>query len=149
MSAWRTFAALSGRERALLVAAGVVVAGVRAALILLPSRLIIRYISRLGAHTNEREPHTVPLSEVIWAVEAVTRRLRGSSCVTESVSALLLLRRHGYAARFCVGVARGPRGDFQAHAWLEREGRTVIGRRVQQYVRLPDLAGVPAGEQRT
>jgi hypothetical protein len=67
----------------------------------------------------------------------------GASCLTQAIAGLLLLRRHGYAARFCVGVARGAAGDVCAHAWLEREGKVVIGGPAQIFTRLPDLGAVP------
>jgi hypothetical protein len=44
----------------------------------------------------------------------------------------LLLHRHGYASRVQVGVAHTPEGAVEAHAWVEHEGRILIGA-------LPDL----------
>ena len=145
MSMWRTWSRMSPAERGLLVGAGVRVVAVRVALWVLPSKWIIRYVKRLSARTVE--PASVPLQtrvtpgEIAWAVDAASRRFPDASCVTQAVAALMLLRRHGYEAQFCVGVARNENGALNAHAWLERNGRVLIGQTRQVFVRLPDLAG--------
>jgi hypothetical protein len=140
MSAWRTWSGLSRRERVLLVQAGALVGTVRVALWVLPSRWIIKYVTQLAGESAMRRPPSGHLRDVLWAVEAASRRMPDASCLTQAVTALLLMRRHGYAARFCVGVARAPGGTLDAHAWLERDGAIVIGRMAQPFVRLPDLA---------
>ena len=143
MSIWRTWSRMSASERGLLLEACVRVFGVRMALWVLPSSWIIRYVKRLSAPTRTPTLHIhtrVTPGEVVWAVDAASRRLPDATCVTQAVSALLLLRRYGYDAQFCVGVARGENGKLDAHAWLERDGRVVIGRSRQPFVRLPDLS---------
>ena len=145
MSIWRTWSSMSPAERGLLVAACVRVAVVRMALWVLPSRWIIRYVKRLSADSGARVAGPlrtrVTPGEIVWAVDAASRRFPDASCVTQAVSALLLLRRYGYEARFCVGVARSKDGSLDAHAWLERDGRVLIGRTRHAFVRLPDMAG--------
>lgn len=146
---------MSPGERSLLVAACVRVLVVRVALWVLPSRWIIRYVKRLAAPVpplsgsiglvrlsaqTERKHTRVSPGEIVWAVDAAGRRMPDASCLTQAVAALLLLRRHGYEAQFCVGVARGKSGSLDAHAWLERNGRVLIGRSNQSFVKLPDLA---------
>jgi transglutaminase superfamily protein len=142
VSVWSTWSRISPAERSLLVAACVRVFAVRVALWVLPSKWIIRYVKRLALPTNTAGGDTrVSPGEIVWAVDAASRRIPDASCLTQAVSALLLLRRHGYEAQFCVGVARGKSGSLDAHAWLERDGRVLIGRSKQPFVRLPDLAG--------
>lgn len=140
MSAWRTWSGLSRVERVLLAQAGALVGTVRVALWVLPSRWIIKYVTRLAGNDAVRRPPSAQLPEVLWAIEAAARRVPDATCLTQAVSALLLLRRHGYAARFCLGVARTKTGALDAHAWLERDGKVVIGRMARPFARLPDLA---------
>ncbi len=143
MSVWRTWSRMSRAERGLLLEACVRVFLVRTALWMLPSRWIIRYVKRLSAPSRTPTLHfhtRVTPGEIVWAVDAASRRLPDATCVTQAVSALLILRRYGYDAQFCVGVARNKNGSLDAHAWLERGGRVVIGRSTQPFVRLPGLA---------
>jgi hypothetical protein len=65
--------------------------------------------------------------EIAWAVTAVSRRVPRASCLTQALAAQRLLAQDGYASRLQIGVARNPAGTFEAHAWLECEGRIVIG----------------------
>jgi hypothetical protein len=37
------------------------------------------------------------------------------------------MRWHGYAANLHLGVAKGKQGQLEGHAWVESEGKVVIG----------------------
>jgi hypothetical protein len=140
MSGWRTFAGLASSERAVLLRAVATVFTVRAALWLLPSATIVRAVSRLAARPTRRVSRNTSVTRLTWAIEAAARRIPGASCLTQAIAGLLLFRRHGYDARFCVGVAREATGSVRAHAWLERDGKVVIGGPGSRvYTRLPDL----------
>lgn len=139
VSVLRTWSGLSRAERGLLVAAVWRIALVRVALWVLPSGWIVRYVTRLSAKGAVRHRPSGRIEGILWAVAAASRRIPDASCLTQAIVALLLLRRHGYSAQFCVGVAHDA-GGFRAHAWLERDGRVLIGRMSQPFTRLPDLA---------
>ena len=124
----RRWIALPATEQKLLLLAGVVVAHVRVTLWLLPSRISLRLVRGLA------EPHASRLSiarpaaaHVTGAIEAVSRCIPQATCLTQAVAAQLLLRRYGYASRLCLGVTRSAQGAFSAHAWIEHEGRIVLG----------------------
>lgn len=128
-------------ERRLVLQAAPVVGIVRLLLWVLPSPLILRWMSRLAVGGRDRTAPAVPIDTVIWAVEAVSRRIPRASCLTQAVAGQLLLHRHGYASKLCLGVARGAQGQFRAHAWLERRGVILIGGAESRLLtRLPDLA---------
>jgi hypothetical protein len=128
--------------RGLLLLAGPVVLTVRIVLWLLPSATILRIVRRLSdTRTRERNTPRPPVERVTWAVEAVSRRIPQATCLTQALSAQLLLRQFGYDSRLCLGVARTPRGEFRAHAWLERDGSVVIGgAEASAFTRLPALS---------
>jgi len=69
--------------------------------------------------------------------QAVLRAQRGVPgvyrCLPAAYAGHLLLHRHGYPSIIHVGVGRDPKGALEAHAWVECEGRILIGD-------LPDLA---------
>ena len=122
----KTLRTLTVSERALLMRALPLVLAVRVALWILPSRSIVRKVQRMAAGTaTARSPARSP-GEIVWAVEAVARRVPRASCLTQAVSAQYLLRRHGHRSELRVGVARGDTG-FRAHAWVEHAGRVLIG----------------------
>lgn len=76
-----------------------------------------------------------------WAVAAAARRVPKASCLTQSLALETLLAQAGQAGELRIGVARKPDGAFEAHAWVEHDGRVLIGD-------LPDLrrfSTFPAG----
>lgn len=60
--------------------------------------------------------------------ERIFRPLRfwPTTCLYRALGSYALLRAAGQEVRFVIGV-RKVRGQLQAHAWLEREGRTIVG----------------------
>jgi hypothetical protein len=63
---------------------------------------------------------------VAWAVEATARRVPEASCLTQALAADVMLRRAGATPQVRIGVAKD-RQEFEAHAWLELDGRVLVG----------------------
>jgi hypothetical protein len=77
-----------------------------------------------------------------WAVEAIAKRvLPDRPCLTQALALLLLLRRQGYTAELRIGVRPSEDKHLDAHAWIESEGRILIGRTadLSEYTPLPRL----------
>jgi len=128
-------------ELGLFMAGLPVVVAVRLALWILPSRTILGIVRRVESvpHVDHAHPR-IPAARIVWAVEAVSRRVPGATCLTQALSAKLLLWCCGQQAQICLGVAQSSNGTFRAHAWLERHGRPVLGGDgIQSFVRLPEL----------
>jgi hypothetical protein len=68
-------------------------------------------------------------ARILWAVEAATHRiLPDRPCLTKALTAYVLLaRRGGSSTKLQIGVRRRSDGTLDAHAWLEREGKVIIG----------------------
>ena len=64
-----------------------------------------------------------------WAAHAVGQRLLPKRpCLTQAlVLQYMLLRRGDDQAELHIGVAKGEAGELLAHAWIERNGRVLIG----------------------
>ena len=142
MRSIRRFLALPAVERSVFLTAVPAVIIVRMLLWTLPSRIIIRTTARLarGARTPGPTPR-VASSVITRAIDRASRRVPGATCLTQALSAQLMLRRHGHHSNLCLGVARDADGDFRAHAWLESDGGILIGGRgVTGLTRLPDIA---------
>jgi hypothetical protein len=74
-------------------------------------------------------------ARVVRAVRTVASLLPGPSCLTDALVAQCLLARHQREATLCFGVSRiRPAGrPFDAHAWLEHGGSSLIGVRAIAY----------------
>jgi Transglutaminase-like superfamily len=65
--------------------------------------------------------------DVGWAVEAVGRRVPGARCLARAVAAEAILDRGGRAPEVRIGARRDTHGGLEAHAWVEVDGRVVVG----------------------
>ena len=71
-------------------------------------------------------PKDTPVSRLVWAVRAASRRIPAASCLTQSLALHCLLTRAGHAAQIHIGVAKDPTSKFHAHAWVEHEGEPLL-----------------------
>jgi hypothetical protein len=70
---------------------------------------------------------------IIWAIEATGRRLgRVSTCLLRALVAELVLNPTGGTISLTIGVRRTA-DAFEAHAWLARNGRVLIGAPADAY----------------
>ncbi len=84
---------------------------------------------------------------IAWAVEATGRRLgRASSCLVRALVTQMLLEGAGEAVSLSLGVKHTTEGALQAHAWVTRAGRIVVGAPVDEY--LPIVTWTDAREPR-
>lgn len=137
----RTLRQMSAREYALVLLTMPLVVTVRAALWLLPSAVIVRFVRYISADSGaDRSAPRFSLTTILWAVEAVSARIPRATCLTQAICAKLLLRWSGLHSDLCLGVACSLNGALRAHAWLERDGRTILGGTIgRSMVRLPEL----------
>lgn len=65
---------------------------------------------------------------VVWALETSGRWLGGrSTCLGRALAAELLLDSIDQPVKMVIGVAAPIDGRMQAHAWIERGGRVLVG----------------------
>lgn len=82
-------------------------------------------------------------TEVIRAVISAGKHCPvGSTCLASALVGQALLGRHGYVSELRLGVRRAAGGAFAAHAWLERDGKVVLGgpgEAVAAYTPMPEM----------
>ncbi|HZS33220.1 MAG TPA: lasso peptide biosynthesis B2 protein [Methylomirabilota bacterium] len=140
MGRLRKFLHLPAAERRLLLAAVWLLALVRVALWAMPFRQLY---GRVQARARPGARPTMPAERVIWAVTAADRFVPRSTCLVRALAGQILLARCGHASELRLGVAGGG-AAFEAHAWLEHDGRVLLGGPVEgRYTPLPSLHGRP------
>lgn len=115
------------------------------------ARVALHFLSmdrlRRWATTPAFSPAAADVEQVVWACRAAAQRMPFATCLSSALALQHLLARSGHASELHIGVANDAR-EFQAHAWLEREGRILIGEQDQhRYARLTSwmaVAGAPA-----
>lgn len=131
MRKMQKFLSLSFTDQCFLLRVGLLMIGIRLGLSLLPFGRLRHWLALLGQwRTSSTNPTVTPheFKHLIWTVEAMGRLvLRDRACLTQALVGQLLLQRRGYPAHLCIGVAQDDQGVFHAHAWVESQGKVIIG----------------------
>lgn len=61
------------------------------------------------------------------SVRRVSRYVPAASCLTQALATEFLLARRGQISSLLIGVTKTEEGEFKAHAWLESDGKIIIG----------------------
>src|SRR5262249_39996878 len=126
MGRLRKFAALSPAERRLFLGAVSLMAAVRVGLWVLPFARIRGAVSAFG-RPRARRGGDPPAGRIVWAVAAAAPLVPRATCLVRALAAQALLARRGYATQLRLGAAGGAGRPFEAHAWIERDGRVLVG----------------------
>jgi hypothetical protein len=133
-SALRRWLALPPPERRLVVRCCGLFA--RAAIVarLLPMPRVVAAIDRRAS--GRQSAPGVSASRALALLEATAARLRPMPrCLSQAIAGYELLRERGVDVRCVIGGRRGGPG-LEAHAWLEAEGRVLLGGPVDGYQRI-------------
>jgi hypothetical protein len=120
-----TIVGLSRCERRLVFMAAAMLVLTRVSLWMLPFRAVRRLMAWAPRRTEA--PRLPCARRVGWAVKRTSRFVPGASCLAQALTAEWLLRRFGTPGLLRIGVAKTPEGGLRAHAWVESEGRIVVG----------------------
>jgi hypothetical protein len=105
----------------LLLDAWVTLWAVRLGLWVLPWRIVSR------APAVRDRPSDLSLETSSAAVRLVSRYVPFATCLAQALALRRLLARHGRVCVLNLGVRNPPGGRLQAHAWVEAEGRIILG----------------------
>lgn len=123
---------LSSEERRLMAQSALIVAGVRLSLSLSSLEATLRRSSRLVGASGSKSMDAADIESTVTAVRRASRLIPRASCLTQAIAAKTLLARHGQESTLRLGVAKRNE-DVEAHAWLEADGRVLIGQFENQH----------------
>lgn len=137
----RQFLAFTPSDRILLVRAGVLLGVIRLGLSLLPFQILpclLRKVSTAPGVLHEAD-RAAP-DRIAWAVTVASQYVPKATCLAQALAAQVLLARQGYPACLRIGVTKSEEGRLEAHAWVESQGKIVIGgSALGRYTPLPAL----------
>jgi hypothetical protein len=137
----RSFLRLTGVERRLLAQATVLLVLVRIGVGRLPFTTLRRLAMGRRRSIRAARPDQAWTNMVVWAVDAADRRMPGqATCLTRALTVQAMLARAGNASRLQVGVIRSVEGKLEAHAWVECDGRVLVGGSPSEVERFTPLA---------
>jgi hypothetical protein len=100
---------------------------IRLALWVLPFARVRRLVARWGRPARPGSGGRRRPDVMVRAVTLAARFIPRGSCLTQALAMEVLMRRAGFRPRLQIGLMRDPDGTVRAHAWIENEGRVVIG----------------------
>jgi hypothetical protein len=131
MAAIMFFLRNSLSDQRLLIKALALVCCIRLGLWLLPFRLLKDKVEKIAARVNSVSPHPQDfrmVRKVASCVRRVSRYVPASTCLAQALATQVLLARRGQNTKLRIGVIKSCDGELRAHAWLESDGKIIIGR---------------------
>ena len=137
------FYRLPASERWLLAKAALLLGAIRVGLWLFPFRTLRSLLDRAAVFHRAGETDCQSTDVVVWAIEVAAKYMPAfDTCLTKALAAQVLLSRRGCPALLRIGVVKSAEGKFEAHAWVESDGRVVIGGyELERYTPLAALEG--------
>jgi hypothetical protein len=117
---------------------------IRVGLVLLPFRHLRSILSRVARtlpHPQRADEKQV--KRIVRMAKAISPYLLGDKpCLTNALAVQFLLVRRGYPSVLRIGVAKRESSVLEAHAWLEHEGKILMGGTdsPQRFTPLPPIA---------
>jgi hypothetical protein len=126
-------------EKYVLFQAVILIVFVKIALRLVRLNTFIPLISKL-AQVQVGAEGRPDAARVGVLVDAVGRKLN-ATCLHRALAAYVIMRRRHHAAKLSIGVLLDQNARFSAHAWVESQGKIVIGylNNLASYTLLPTL----------
>ncbi len=143
MKRLRKLLQLPKRDRFLLASTALLLGAIKLGLLLLPFQTLRRLLARMTlAHSQLQQADQASVGKVVWAVEVASRYMPGGvKCLARALATQVLLEKRGHPAHLRIGVAKSESGQLEAHAWVESQGKIVIGSLADlaRYTPLPPL----------
>lgn len=129
MSRLQRFAKLPRAEKTLFIKAFFFVGATRAILWLVPFTILQKGLRGfLSPKAKTPETDWTQISKIVRSVRFAGKVVPAATCLTQALAALLLIHSSGQNSELKIGVAKDEKNHFKAHAWLETEGRIIIGK---------------------
>jgi hypothetical protein len=99
-----------------------------------------RFLDKISFRAEASTPGINSPDRIVWAVIVASQYIPRATCLAQALAAQILLARECYQSNLRIGVAKGDKDQLEAHAWLESDGKVLIGGSgINRYTVLPPL----------
>jgi hypothetical protein len=144
MKLLRRFLLLSTTERWFLIKTALLLEAIKLTMRLLPFRVLRRLVDLAASvPVGVRRSDRFSAESIGQVVQTASRHVPGEkTCLVQALATQVLLTRRSHPAILYIGALKADEGTFQAHAWVECEGKVVIGGyELERYTLLTTLEG--------
>jgi Transglutaminase-like superfamily len=135
----KTLLRMSWGDRFRILITFILLAMIRLGLWLLPFQMLVQGLEKFGRLASPSL--SISISHIVWMVNVSSRYMPGVKCLARALTTKVLLNRYGYSSELRIGVAKNEQGELEAHAWVEYQGKVIVGglSTLSRFVPLPRL----------
>ena len=123
-----TFLRLNRDDKHLLVRIAVLMLSIRIGMSVVPFRVLLAFLrSWRERQSVARALDKKRAKRALWGITVISPYVPGATCLTRALAALTVLGHMGQDACLRFGIARQQGGELTGHAWVEAEGKIVMG----------------------
>jgi hypothetical protein len=130
------FFKLSNNKKSLIIKSLILIIFIRISLTILRFSNVLK-ISKRFSRSNNNPKNNRPIEDIVWSINVVSPYVPRATCLTQAITAQILLYRHNHASKLKIGVMK--KGDFEAHAWIEINNEIVLGESEEKYMPILNL----------
>jgi hypothetical protein len=138
MNKIKSFIKLNSTLKFILIKAFFLLLTVRILLWILPFSFIKKIIPGFIVVSEDMETSEISTEKLTWAIRVMSIYTPKATCLTRAIAAQILLARYNYSSTIKIGVFKNEE-EFEAHAWLEAEGGTILGESETEYTPIMDM----------
>jgi hypothetical protein len=107
----------------------IAVSSIRLSLWIFPFKALNQWLSTFAStDSDDRKVEWNVVDNVTSAVQACSLYVPYASCLTQALAVRTLLGLRGQDSQLKIGVDKDEDGKFLAHAWVEIDGKIIIGK---------------------
>ena len=126
MSRLSKFLCLSSAEKILLFRVWILLGITRLCLSIFRLAILRKLLTGIGPFVA-RVDKEFPDGQLVRIVGIASRYFPKATCLTQALTSQLILKQSGRQAYLHIGVTGSNNGWLKAHAWVESQGRVIIG----------------------
>ncbi len=130
------FFKLPNNKKSLFIKSLILIIFIRISLTILPFSKV-KKISKIFSRSNKDQINNKSIEDIIWSIDVVSIYIPRATCLTQAITAQILLYRYNHPSKLKIGVMK--KNDFEAHAWLEINNEIVLGKSEEKYVPILNL----------
>ena len=92
----------------------------------------VKNISKKISKPNNNYKDKISIDDIVWAVQNMSIYVPRATCLTKAITGQIIFSKYNYHSKLKIGVKKN--NYFEAHAWLEIDGKPVLGKSEQKYV---------------
>jgi hypothetical protein len=121
---------LSSQDKRLVLGTFGLLGIIRVGLWLLPFQTLRNILAKFTPvpGSSQATANSETVKKIVRTVRSLSHYIPRATCLTQALAVTVLLSRRGQPASLQIGVSKGERGRLEAHAWVEIQGRIVIGK---------------------